>query len=726
MSDLKPSTEGAGASRPLSPSAPQLLSGETFIPATVVAELMGISRRGAAKRCMAEGWEHRYVSGEGGGRRLEVGVASLPPEVQVRAAARLESTVRGPRSEATDVAPAGTEYERASAKDRAEADRRLALLTAWGQFVGQSQEPRVESRDRTERTREFVRVSREQGQRVSKASLYAWDAAYRARGLDGLLPRYRGGRDTTLSEDDRRLFLACWGNEARPKVTRAYRDLLIIRAERRLPGPPPTLHAIRYMLAQLTDEERDALRKGDAAYAQAHLPFMERDFDIAPLEWFCMDDRQFDVITISRVTGKPHRPYVCAGEDLGTRRVVVSVGDRPCQDSTLATSAKALAAWGVFANLYADNGKNYKAKSVTGKWGKPFTRGLNEGRCRSLCDQLGITPHFAIKFNARAKPVERFFATVAENLDKIFSGYTGRSTDQKPEGLREEISAGRLATDDEFERVLTGWIEAEYHQTMPHHGEGMKGRTPNQAWAEGIGQVQVRKPTREQLKFWLCRAPVATVRNGRIKLFGNRRYHPAMENLDCLHGWDGREVVARYDPQDVTRLFVTDLEDNPIGWLIEKSLLGFGEVSGRRVDEARARQRRANALKRAHREEVRAGQNEPDMLKRIVREHYARQAATDEQGNPTPTPPPGKPKIVELMPASEGARASARLVATPPAEDARLHAVRARIAEEEAESIAPGAGRRERKPSRAELSDEAIEMLGRRVESREPRAATGE
>ncbi len=688
-----------------------------FIPATVVAELLGIHRVNVQRRCLAEDWEHRYTGGENGGRRLEIALAALPPDVQIRALARMNVGGSGSEVQRPEGPKAGTEYERASVTERAEADRRLGLLTAWREFIAIAET----SRQRTRYTLKFIRLSREQGQRVSKASLYAWAAAYRARGLDGLLPAYRGGRPAGLSGEDKALFLSLWSGDRDYKVAPAYRSFLIVRAHQGLPGPAPTLQAIRYMLSRLTEQERDLLRKGKAAYEQAHLPFLERDYQVDPLEWLCLDDRQFDVITISRLTGKLHRPYVCAGEDLGTRRGVVTVVDHPCQDGTLATVGKAMATWGVPRNLYVDNGKNYKAKSVTGTWSKGRPRGLNENQCRSLCDQAGIVPHFAIKQRARSKPVERLFATIAENLDKILPAYCGRSTEHKPEELKADLDAGRIITDDEFERVLTGWLEAEYHQNMPHHGEGMNGRTPNQAWAEKIGQATVRTATREQLAFWGMRAPKVrgrwpVVRNGRVVLLG-RRYHAALENPDCLHGQDGREVIGRIFPWDVRYAFLTDLEDRPIGWCVEKGLLGFGEVEGRRVDEARARQRRANALRRAHREELTAARAEPDMLKRVVREHYARQAQTDERGRPVPTPPPGKPRVVEMIPMPPGAKESARLVAQgPPSADARQVGREAVAQDQEALDLILGDGARPRAailapPAGKSEYDEALDLI---------------
>ncbi|MGD0263574.1 MAG: transposase domain-containing protein [Candidatus Methylomirabilota bacterium] len=678
---------------------------ETFVPATVTAELLGITARAVRKRILAEGWDHRYVSArESRGKRLEIALTALPGVVQVRALQRAASNVQGPTSEVQEP-KAGSGYETASPRDRAEADRRLALLTGWRQFVGTTGPQDHGPRGRTEATREFVRIQREAGQCVSKASLYAWAAAHQAQGPAGLVPRYSGGRSTSLAGADKALFLSVWGDQAQPKAATSYRAFLIVRARQASPGPAPTLHAVRYMLGHLSAEEKAALRMGAKAYRNVG-PFIERDYEtILPLEWFCMDHSPLDVICLDQ-QGRRCRPYITALQDLRTRRVVIVLSTQPNQDVVLYCLGKAILLWGIPDHLYVDNGKDFRARSVTGGRGKVFRLGLDEGRCRSLCDQLGVQAHFADPFNARAKPIERWFGTLEENVGKFFDTYCGRSTEMKPERLKEVLSAGKLPTFAEVERVITGWIETDYHERA-HAGQGMNGRSPNQVWAELIGQVQVRRATREQLRYFLMRSPTVTVRRNQVSLLG-RRYTPAVENLDCLYGWEGKEARARYDPQDASRVFLVDADDSPIGWLVEKTLLGFGAVPSAAIAEAKRQQARHRAQGRAVQAEQRAARNEPDGLKRVLRDHYANALPTDAHGTARPPAPPGRPGVPQILPVSTGARESARLVAHPPTEDARLHAVRARIQDEEPGSLEPRAAR-VRKPNAADLSDQVLE-----------------
>jgi hypothetical protein len=124
-----------------------------------------------------------------------------------------------------------------------------------------------------------------------------------------------------------------------------------------------------------------------------------------------MDHTPLDILALDEDSGKVCRPYLTTLMDMGTRRGCVTVCRTPNQNTVLWTLAKAILAWGSPANLYVDNGKDFRAAAVTGGKKKRVPLTLNEGRCRSLCEKLAITAVFATAFNAQAKPVERWHPT---------------------------------------------------------------------------------------------------------------------------------------------------------------------------------------------------------------------------------------------------------------------------------------------------------------------------
>lgn len=655
--------------------APAAAAPATHVPAALVAELLGVSERAVRARCYDGQYGHRYLPAPGGGRRLEIALDCLPEEIQIRALARLALDAgHGPRLPAAqqagtmdgpDIAPAGSGYERASATEKAEADRRLGLLQQWAAFAGANAQGDAGTRIRSRLLARYVAERRAAGARISKSSLYTWAAAYAARGLDGLVPRYSGGASSSVSPQWRSLLLQCWGCEQQPAVTVAYRAALVLGEKAGL-GAPPSLAAVRYLLANLSAEERILLRCGPRAVRSLLLPYIQRDWEgCLPLEWWCMDHTPLDILALDEESGRVCRPYLTTLMDMGTRRGCVTVCRQPNQNTVLWTLAKAILAWGNPANLYVDNGKDFRAAAVTGGKKRRISLALDEGRCRSLCDRLGIQAHFATNYNAQAKPIERWHRTIEQNLAPLFESYVGNRPDRKPEGLKDVLKSGDVPTFAEVERIVTGWIEGVYHQTA--HA-GLKGRTPDQVWAERIGQVTVVQRSREELRYLLLKTPKpVTVARYQIRLFG-RCYEAAPETPDCLYGYHGRAVVPHYDPRDITRLYLTLADDTPVGWVVEKRLAAIGPAGEDVIQAAKREQRKVRQALRTHLADVAAGIVEPDRVIRQARAAVERQAGRPPVGQLAPAPV-ARPKLVQL-PLTDATRAAAAAAAAPPARPA--------------------------------------------------------
>jgi transposase InsO family protein len=90
--------------------------GAEWIPAGVVAELVGLDEKNVRRRCYAGKWDHRYVPGESGGRRLEVNLASLPEAAQ--SAWRMAQSDGGRNGGAGQVSAADSESAGRTEKDQ--------------------------------------------------------------------------------------------------------------------------------------------------------------------------------------------------------------------------------------------------------------------------------------------------------------------------------------------------------------------------------------------------------------------------------------------------------------------------------------------------------------------------------------------------------------------------------------------------------------------------------
>jgi len=681
---------------------------EAYVPAAAVAELLGVDDATIRRRCYADTYDHRYAPLPRGGTRLEIALASLPEDVQVKALQRLQPE---PDTGRPDALPAQitTQYEAASAARKAVADRRFKVLTmGWQYFALHPDLPRTAALDRflaelgqtetqssaapapaadgddagpaprglTRRARRSHPVRRAVRAVVcsSRSTFYAWETAYRTDSMDGLLPADEtGGRPSSVNDWHKKLFLSIWGSHQKPKISVAHRALGILCEQldpQQTHGPVPSIHAIRYLEASLTEQERSLLRDGPKAIRAKLLSYMERDWEgVLPLEWFVLDFTPLDVLALDD-EGHLMRPYLCTLEDMGTRRVCVTVCKAPNQIVVLWTIAKAILTWGIPKNIYVDNGKEFKSAVITGgRRGKPTTIRLevDEDRVRSLCDKFHITVHFARKENAQAKPVERFHLTLEQNAATIFEAFTGNSPSAKPEELKDIIKAGRLSTARDVERVVTGWIEGEYHAKMRHHGRGMGGMTPNEAWEERIGLVERVTTTIEQLAYFLLPSTTpCTVRRNQVRIF-KRNYEAAPNTPDCLFGLYGERLIPLYNPDDISKVFLTHADGRAVGWVICKALapVGASEETYRRFN---AKQRRLREALRAHHMELVDARIEPDRLLAEARKDAALRAGRPALGALPPAAPPAgeSGKVVRMLPVSRQDREAAALAAAPP------------------------------------------------------------
>src|SRR5690606_31684385 len=116
--------------------------------------------------------------------------------------------------------------------------------------------------------------------------------------------------------------------------------------------------------------------------------------------------------------------------------------------------------YGVPREILIDNGKDYKSIAFSG--GKPrkasVTVDLSE-RDRSVCRLLGVIVHYAIPYNAKAKPIERDFRKVKEWFGMYLPGYRGGHAKERPERLEDEIKAGGLLNSEQLTEALFIFIE---------------------------------------------------------------------------------------------------------------------------------------------------------------------------------------------------------------------------------------------------------------------------
>lgn len=329
-------------------------------------------------------------------------------------------------------------------------------------------------------------------------------------------------------------------------------------------------------------------REGPTAFANLY-PSQRRDYSTLKLhEMWCSDGHVADVF-VRWPDGAVSRPMLVAWEELRSR-VCMSCEAGRVENGDLIRISFKKAAENVKAlpeAVYVDNGRGFMSKLLTGGMQTRFRFKVREEDPLGIFVLLGIEVTAALPYNARAKPIESFWRTLAE-MDRRFDGaYVGN----RP-GARPEDCDPRNAVPIERYRATINEALAIYH-AQEHRGDAMDGRAPRAIYEELLAKTPVRSPTREQLR--LCMLAAEQVKldatDGCVRLLGNRYWTEALSSLP-------RNVpyTVRFNPEDaadpvsVSRGDVFQCEAK----LIERS--GFRDQQAAK-DHARAHRRHLRSLK---------------------------------------------------------------------------------------------------------------------------------
>lgn len=282
---------------------------------------------------------------------------------------------------------------------------------------------------------------------------------------------------------------------------------------------------------------------------------------------------------------KPIRPKLVVWIDVRSKAVM---GDVVCKEVNADILKQSLLKMmfsdpgGVPGEIYIDNGRDYTAKEMTG-------RNRKERSDLSACmDEstegfyMGIGTkrvHRALPYQPWAKgQVERFFKTVCEQFSKRQKSYTGTLTGSGTDGkVDKDIEAmaerGELLTMEQAYEKFHGWLTEIYMKT-PHSGlkrSGEEYTTPLECFRNGE-RFYEPTPSREQCRMIMMKKDKAYVYKVGIKRFGHEY------RSDPLCDYIGRKVDIKYDPNDVSTLYVY-YKGRKVCEAYCRELLDFAEVS---------------------------------------------------------------------------------------------------------------------------------------------------
>lgn len=583
---------------------------EALLKVVEAATLQGVSVRWVRKQASGGHYAGVQIRTNAQNRpEYLIPLSALPEQAQKkyidqhRPVAVAEPAKRGSKKQG----PAARPLESYSGEERAEISYWLTLVDRWQEYRRKAGGRKAECDE------SFVRLTYLEDplkRQISVETLYRKWAAIRAGDLDALVDKRgkaRKGKTVLLPEIEQE-FLSLYLDEAQLPIPRCV-ALTEQWARDNMPTalPLPSYHtfyrkakAVPYAVAVLC-------REGEKAYYDKCSPYIRREYEsIAANDYWIGDTHTLDVESMGP-DGTLHRLYLSAWLD--ARSGIFTgwyVTANPGSQATLNALRKGIAARGIPLNVYVDNGREFLTYDIGGRGHRAKKRladGSEPFAPPGVFERLGIKMTNAIVRNARAKLVERRFEDFKNYVSRLFPTYTGGNVVEKPNRLKYVLKQGdHVPTDAEVIAAVETLIEG-YLNCEPYGGSVAedKGKSRVEVWRESLPNGAVRQPASEndlQLMLMRTSKPVRVTRRGvTLKIHGLELdfYTPELANLRMKD-----KVYLRYDPEDLSKVRVYDMEDRFLTEAPQSKLTAGYLATQEQIAELMAAKRKAEKAVREY------------------------------------------------------------------------------------------------------------------------------
>jgi putative transposase len=544
---------------------------DTWLAVNQVASLLGVTERAIRKQCAAGKFITDTVKANGGSQ-YRILLSSLPQAARAKWAlqqARQEVEKLGdPRewaervnAEQRDIArkeaaagkipekvklepvPVNDEeaqelwdrYDRAPAGCKREAQERLKILRAYEDLEFQG----------TPKTEIAQLIRAEFG--ISGPTL--WRLRELVKGqpptvwLPLLMPNWKGRTaQAEFTEAAWEFIKEDWGRLNNPNIADCYRRAQKLARERG--WVIPSRDTVERRINALPHWWRVARRQGLKALERIY-PAQQRDYRSLKLhELWCADGRKADVFcrwpdgTIGRpiiVGWLDVRTRVCLGFEIGRTESadLIRLAFKNAADTVKAIPEAVL----------MDNGRGFASKLLTGGIPNRYRFKVRDEDIPGILPLMGIEVSWATPGHGQAKPIERWWRTLAEadRRPEFQGAYCGNRPDAKPE----DFDPKKAVPIETYKAILTEEIDA-YHERA-HRGDGMDGKSPRDVYTELLAYTPVRQPTAAQLRLCLLAAEAMKPHrdDGSFTVLGNRYWAEKCADLRR-----DRSYVLRFNPED--------------------------------------------------------------------------------------------------------------------------------------------------------------------------------
>jgi transposase InsO family protein len=331
-------------------------------------------------------------------------------------------------------------------------------------------------------------------------------------------------------------------------------------------------------------------RQGERALERLYPAQQRSRLDLGALEWVNADGHTFDVF-VRFPDGRIGRPCLVAFQDVYSGAFLSwRLAESEHRDVVRLAFGGLVERYGIPEHLLLDNGRAFASKWLSGGTPTRYRFKVRPEDPIGLFTQVVGEIHWATPFHGQAKPIERGFRDLCEDIARApfcAGAYTGNSPAAKPSDY------GRRAIPwADFEAFVDREIVA--HNTRPGRRSAVcAGRSLMAAFEASYSTRPIRKASAAQRRLWLLAAEgvMARADDGAVYIAGNRYW------AEWIVKYRGQRLVARLDPAAMhAGIEVEQLDGRYLGFADCVAAVGFADQDAARA-HASARRDYIRAVK---------------------------------------------------------------------------------------------------------------------------------
>ena len=534
---------------------------ETYLTVKQLAEIKGCTER-YIRNCITKGKmeaiQKTGLSTGQGGMEYRIPLSKLDEKVQLKYKRYLKKLQKEAEKQVQEQEI--EEQQRKITADLTEREKEKAMF--WRKLLESWQSYRGKEADKEKADNEFIKVINVQneGLHLSRRTLYRKWNTYIMEGEAALADGRgkHGNHNYKMTKEIFDVFEYYYLNENKPSIKQCMRETALYFEGQEIELPCYT--TFKRSAKKIPKAIKLYFREREKVFIDKCAPYIKRMYeDLESNDIWVADNHTFDIMVEKE--GKPARVYLTAFMDVRSRKMMGwCVTDAPSSDATIYALKKGCEKFGVPRSIYTDNGREFLFHDLGGNGFRKKRKNGEELKLPSILDDLGIEFRTALPRNARGKGIERAFYTVKEHFSKLFESYTGGTILERPDRLKKMVKTMKgLPSIEEFIQYVDIYIEGWYNK-QPHEGTGMKGKCPDEVFAENMITKRVLPKEKSDLMFMrYAKSNTGMLKVGKngitLTFYGKQLQY---WNEELWKEYFGQNVYVRYNPEDLSNIRIYD------------------------------------------------------------------------------------------------------------------------------------------------------------------------